>query len=143
MKSRIDVHGSIGVLRLMLAILHLEMSGVAFLRPHMVGLVADYHYFGSIATTTTWGVVMLIVGVGLLLLPRAGPLLILWQALSAIVFSLFTVLISSAVGLIWATAVYGTLALASGGVAYLTADLWFKRTQYPQKFRAWLNRPRK
>ncbi|GGR18995.1 hypothetical protein [Deinococcus ruber] len=140
---RIEIRNSIGLLRLVLALLHLGMSVVLFIRPHMVELIKGYARFGDIAPTTEWGWYTLIVGLGLLLLPRASPLLILWQAASATLFALFAILATAVVGLNWGTVVYGGLSLASALVAYITADGWFIQTQLPQRFRAWLRRTRR
>lgn len=137
---RIDVRAGIGPLRLQLACLHLGIAAVSFIRPNLINLIPGYRLFGEIATTTEWGLAALLIGLGLLFLPRASVLLILWQTASSILFSLFAILVTGVNGLTWGTVIYGGLAMGSAVVAYITADGWFARTQIPQRFRAWLRR---
>ena len=139
MNYRIEVKTNIGLLRLELACLHLAMSFVSFIRPNMVEIVPAYHRFGQIGSTTEWGWYTLFVGLGLLLLPRRSPFLILWQAASATLFALFSALVTRSYGFTWGTVVYAGLSLASGLVAYVTADLAFKESQFPQRSRVWLS----
>ena len=138
--TRVDVRASIGPLRLQLASLHLVLAVVSFIRPNLIELIPSYRLFGTIATTGQWGLAALLIGLGLLFLPRASPLLIIWQTASSILFSLFAILVTGANGLTWGTVIYGGLAMGSAVVAYITADGWFARTQIPQRFRAWLGR---
>ncbi|WP_156039397.1 hypothetical protein [Deinococcus marmoris] len=128
-------------LRMALGSLHLGVSAIAFIRPNMVALVPGYFGFQAIASTLTWGVIALAIGLGLLLIPRGKPLLILWQFASATFFLLFAILITNGpAGLNWGSAVYGLLGLWSSGLAYVTADDWFHETRSPQHFRTWLTK---
>ncbi|MGY2897212.1 hypothetical protein [Deinococcus sp. UYEF24] len=135
---RVDLRAGIGPLRLQLAGLHLGIAVVAFIRPNLIELIPSYRLFAQIGTTGEWGMAALLIGGGLLLLPRASPLLILWQAASSMLFSLFAILVTGNSGLTWGTVVYGGLAVGSAIVAYITADGWFAQTRIPQRFRAWL-----
>jgi hypothetical protein len=140
MQSRVS---SISMLRLLLACLHIGMAVVSFLRPNMIELLKGYSKFGEIGNTTSWGFAAAIIGAGLLLIPRGQILLILWQAASAIFFCLFCLLVTSGPsGLNWGSVVYGGLGFASAGIAFLTADDVFQRTQWPQRFRVWLGKDR-
>lgn len=134
------LRAGVGPLRAQLAGLHLGIAAVAFIRPNLIELIGSYNLFAQIGTTGEWGMVALLIGLGLLLLPRASPLLILWQTGSSIFFSLFAILVTGASGLTWGTIIYGGLAIGSAVVAYITADGWFAATQVPQRFRVWLGR---
>lgn len=124
-----------------LASLHLGVAAVSFIRPHMIELVAGYAGFRAIGETVNWGVFALIIGMGLLLIPRGQPLLILWQFASATFFLLFTILVTNGpTGLTWGSIVYGLLAFWSGVLTYLTADDWFRDNRWPYRLRVWLAR---
>lgn len=130
-------HQSIGWLRVLLAVLHLSMAAISFLRPHMIEIVLAYKKFGTVAPTTSWGLVMLVIGLGLLFLPRASAVLILWQAASATLFALLTILVSTGpTALTWDSAVFTCLTVSSAAVAYVTADQLFQRNGAGQKLRA-------
>lgn len=130
-----------GSLRLALSTLHLGVAAVSFIRPPMVDLVPGYAGFREIANTTTWGVFALIVGMGLLLIPRGKPLLILWQFASASFFLLFAILVTRGpTELTWGSVVYGLLGIWSAVLTYLTADDWFRDNRWPWRFKAWLAR---
>ncbi|EYB66927.1 hypothetical protein DEIPH_ctg062orf0002 [Deinococcus phoenicis] len=130
---------SIGALRIALATLHLGVAFISFHRPHLVDLVEGYAGFREIAGTTTWGAWALGIGLGLLLIPRGQPLLILWQFASAAFFLLFGILVTNGpAALNWGSGVYGLLGVWSAVLAYATADDWFRMNRWPQRFRAWL-----
>ena len=131
-----------GELQYFLALLHLGIAWSSHHRPNMTELVPAYWKFNEIASTAQWGWAALIIGAGLLLLPRANPFLIMWQAFSAIFFFLFALLVTGGNGLTFGTVIYVGLTLASTRVAYRTAVIYFAHTRSPERFRAWLHRLR-
>jgi hypothetical protein len=129
---------SVNASRIMLAVMHLGIGWMSFYRPQLTSDVPGYAAFHAIAPTMVWGAWALIIGVGLMLLPRAHPLLILWQFGSATYFTLFALLVSDGpYGPTWGTIAYGVPAIWSVILAYLTTDGWLRRTQWPQRFRVW------
>jgi hypothetical protein len=129
-----------GELQRFLALLHLGIAWSTHHRPNMTELVPAYWQFNQIASTPQWGWTALAIGLGLLLLPRANPLLIVWQTFSAIFFFLFALLVTGGNGLTFGTVIYGGLTLASARVAYRTAVIHFAHTRSPERLRAWLHR---
>ena len=130
----------ISPLRVALASLHLLVALISFHRPYLVELVAGYSGFREIASTPTWGAWALGIGLGLLLIPRGQPLLILWQFASAAFFLLFGLLVTNGpAGLNWGSGVYAGLGIWSAVLAYATADDWFRHNRWPQRLRAWLS----
>lgn len=129
----------IGWLRLSFGVLHILMGLAAFFRPHMIELVKGYALLAQVASTVGWGYAMLVIGIGLLALPRASGVLILWQFLSASLFALFALLLTGGpTGFTWGSVVYGWLTLISGVMAYLTADQLFQTNGVPERLRHWL-----
>lgn len=130
-----------GALRMALSSLHLGVAAVSFIRPPMVELIPGYAGFAAITNTTMWGVIALTIGLGLLLIPRGQPLLILWQTGSATFFILFAILVTAGpTGLTWGSVVYGLLGLWSAALSFATADDWFRDNRWPQRLRAWMGR---
>ncbi|WP_019584654.1 hypothetical protein [Deinococcus apachensis] len=121
--------------------LHLGVAIVSFLRPNLALIVPSYAGFHAIMPTIFWGVTALTIALGLLLIPRGKPLLILWQFASAVFFILFSILVTQGpYGLTWGSVVYGGLGLWSCVLAYYTADDWFWHNRWPQRFRVWLTK---
>ena len=122
-----------------LACLHLGVSGVSLLRPHLTEIVPSYAAFNDLMPTPAWGALALTIGGGLLLIPRGKPWLILWQFASAAFFILFSILVTQGpYGLTWGSVVYGGLGVWSLVLAFFTFDDWFARKQWPQRTRVWL-----
>lgn len=138
-----SLRSGVSALRLALASLHLVVAAISFIRPPMTEVVRGYARFHEIADTTTWGGWALAIGVGLLLIPRGQPLLIVWQFASAVFFALFALLVTAGPsGLNWGSGVYGGLSMWSMVLAFYTADDWFEATRWPQRLRARLGRAR-
>lgn len=129
--------------RVGLACLHLGVAGVSFLRPNLTRIVPSYAAFQDVMPTVWWGAAALTIGLGLLLLPRGSLLLILWQAFSATLFTVFAIFVTQGpYGLTWGSVVYGGLAVWSVLLSYYTFDDWWWRTGLPKRLRAYLRRRR-
>lgn len=130
---RVEVRASIGVLRFALAFLHLAMAAVGFHRPHLVELIPSYAGFAQIAPTSIWALSALVIGIGMLLIRRGSPLLVLWQFFSAGMFILFSILVTQRFGLTWGTVAYMFPAILS----YIV--MWFTVEEVAGRF-AWLKK---
>lgn len=139
MRLRVEVRGSIGALRLFLAVLHFSVAVTSVLRPHMTEVVLGYRKFDEIAHTPAWGWMAFTIAAGLVFLPRGSLVLIVWQFLSAAFFLLFAVLVTGQVGLNWGTGIYGTLGFLSFVVMYVTAVIWFERQAWHRRLSARLH----
>lgn len=103
---KVHVQIDIRLVRFMLAMLHLSVAGIAFLRHNMVDIFPGYAGFAEVGSTFSWGAVALAIGVGLLVLRKGTVLLILLQFASASYFTAFAILLSATNGLTWGTAAY-------------------------------------
>lgn len=124
---RVHVQVDIRMIRLMLAILHLSVAGIAFLRHNMVNIFPGYAGFAEVGTTTSWGVVALIIGIALLRMSKGTILLVITQFASASYFATFAYLLSKTNGLTWGTAAYLFPAALSYIVMWNTLHEYFDK----------------
>lgn len=123
----VNLRASIGVLRLAVGIFHMSIALLGFHRPGMVDFVPGYAGFSAIAPTSEWAWVALLIGFGVLFLPRGNLLLLIWQVLSLALFAVFAMLTSAVYGVIWGTLAYAFPAAISAIVMWFTAQDWVER----------------
>ncbi len=121
---QIEARKGMGILRFLLSLMHFAIALLGFYRHNMTEIVPGYKPFQEIFATDSWSSIALVIGLGLILLPRGSLLLILWQFLSATYFIAFCLFVSRPYGPIWGTLGWGFPATQSFIVMYFSAQDW-------------------
>ena len=125
----LQIQIDIRLIRLMLAFFHLTVAAIAFWRHNMVDIIPAYASFALVGNTTSWGLVAMVIGVGLLRLNRGTLFLVVCQFASATYFANFAYLLSKTNGLTWGTAAYLFPAILSYIVMWNTLHEYFDKNK--------------